>query len=340
MLGRLWPRDDAERQEAIDAGYDLDEVLDRRPPRLGRRRLLRRDRRDRRRAPPGRALPALGAGFDRVAGHALALGHGAHGAGAPRPGQAARDHRRPVRLSRPRCDARRFGYVGGRGTREPQAGAAACRGRRDRLHRSQADARAARARRDGSGGRALAREGEGPGRGRRGGRRRRTCSTTRASRSRLRAFRSPTTSSTRWAAARSDDSFAERDKQGAENFGDGGQGGGRRPHRLPRRSLRRRLEAPREPPRERRDPPGVGRPRHLRAGRRGDRRRLGVVPHPLLPRQEAARDGHAQAGRGRRPSPSRSADARPVPGRHPGRSRRRTAARSRSAAPTSPPTAG
>jgi len=28
LLGRLWPRDDAERQAAIDAGYDLDEVLD------------------------------------------------------------------------------------------------------------------------------------------------------------------------------------------------------------------------------------------------------------------------------------------------------------------------
>jgi fructose-1,6-bisphosphatase II len=28
MLGRLWPRDDAERQAALDAGYDLDEVLD------------------------------------------------------------------------------------------------------------------------------------------------------------------------------------------------------------------------------------------------------------------------------------------------------------------------
>jgi fructose-1,6-bisphosphatase II len=32
MLGRLWPRDDAERQAAVDAGYDLDEVLD--PDRL------------------------------------------------------------------------------------------------------------------------------------------------------------------------------------------------------------------------------------------------------------------------------------------------------------------
>jgi len=28
ILGRLWPRDDTERQAAIDAGYDLDEVLD------------------------------------------------------------------------------------------------------------------------------------------------------------------------------------------------------------------------------------------------------------------------------------------------------------------------
>jgi fructose-1,6-bisphosphatase II len=28
LLGRLWPRDDAERQAAIDAGYDLEEVLD------------------------------------------------------------------------------------------------------------------------------------------------------------------------------------------------------------------------------------------------------------------------------------------------------------------------
>ena len=28
LLGRLWPRDDAERQAAVDAGYELDEVLD------------------------------------------------------------------------------------------------------------------------------------------------------------------------------------------------------------------------------------------------------------------------------------------------------------------------
>src|SRR5207237_9842131 len=28
LLGRLWPRDDAERQAAVEAGYKLDEVLD------------------------------------------------------------------------------------------------------------------------------------------------------------------------------------------------------------------------------------------------------------------------------------------------------------------------
>ena len=30
MYGRLWPRNDDERQAALDAGYDLDKVLDRR----------------------------------------------------------------------------------------------------------------------------------------------------------------------------------------------------------------------------------------------------------------------------------------------------------------------
>ena len=28
LIGRLWPRDDDERQAALDAGYDLDEILD------------------------------------------------------------------------------------------------------------------------------------------------------------------------------------------------------------------------------------------------------------------------------------------------------------------------
>jgi fructose-1,6-bisphosphatase II len=29
LVGRLWPRNDEERQAAIDAGYDLSEILDR-----------------------------------------------------------------------------------------------------------------------------------------------------------------------------------------------------------------------------------------------------------------------------------------------------------------------
>ena len=28
LLGRLWPRSDEERSAAVDAGYDLDEILD------------------------------------------------------------------------------------------------------------------------------------------------------------------------------------------------------------------------------------------------------------------------------------------------------------------------
>ena len=50
MQGRLWPRNDDERRAALDAGYDLDRVLDDRRPRVGRRRVLRRHRRHRRRA--------------------------------------------------------------------------------------------------------------------------------------------------------------------------------------------------------------------------------------------------------------------------------------------------
>ena len=56
MYGRLWPRNDTERQAALDAGYDLDKVLRHRRPGPGRQRLLRRHRRHRRRAPARRPL--------------------------------------------------------------------------------------------------------------------------------------------------------------------------------------------------------------------------------------------------------------------------------------------
>ena len=78
LLGRLWPRDDDERQAAIDAGYDLDEILDA----------------DRLVAGEDVFFAATGVtdgellqgvrylarqGDDRVARDALALGHRAHG---------------------------------------------------------------------------------------------------------------------------------------------------------------------------------------------------------------------------------------------------------------------
>ena len=80
LVGRLWPRDDDERKAALDAGYDLERVLDRGRPRRRRRLLLLRDRRHRRRRAPGRALRGHRRRDDRVARDALALGDGAPGA--------------------------------------------------------------------------------------------------------------------------------------------------------------------------------------------------------------------------------------------------------------------
>ncbi len=74
IQGRLWPRNDDERQAALDAGYDLDRVLDHRRPRRRRQLLLRRHRHHRRRAAQGRALrPARG--DHAVARHAVEVGH-------------------------------------------------------------------------------------------------------------------------------------------------------------------------------------------------------------------------------------------------------------------------
>ena len=49
IVGRLWPRNDEERSAALEAGYDLDEVLDRDRLVAGNDVLLRRHRRHRRR---------------------------------------------------------------------------------------------------------------------------------------------------------------------------------------------------------------------------------------------------------------------------------------------------
>ena len=76
IQGRLWPKDDEERQRALDAGHDLDPdhvLLHRRPGH--RRRLLLRGHRDhRRRADAGRPLPRRRR-HHPLAGDALAQRH-------------------------------------------------------------------------------------------------------------------------------------------------------------------------------------------------------------------------------------------------------------------------
>jgi hypothetical protein len=73
IQGRLWPKDDEERQRAIDAGHDLDpdHIL---PPTTGhRRRSLLRRQRHHRRDDAGHSLPRPRSDVT-VAGHALAQG--------------------------------------------------------------------------------------------------------------------------------------------------------------------------------------------------------------------------------------------------------------------------
>ena len=100
MLGRLWPRDDDERKAAIDAGYDLDEVLDVDRLVSGNDVFFAATGVTDGELLQGVRYPGDRPRVDRVTGHALALEHRADRAGAPRPGEAARDHRRALRLSR------------------------------------------------------------------------------------------------------------------------------------------------------------------------------------------------------------------------------------------------
>ena len=74
IQGKLWPRNDDERQKLVDSGYDLDRVLDDRRPRLGRRCVRRCDRRHERCLPPRRARQRRRR-RDRVDRDALPLGH-------------------------------------------------------------------------------------------------------------------------------------------------------------------------------------------------------------------------------------------------------------------------
>ena len=199
LLGKLWPRDEDERQAAIDAGYDLDEMLDVERLVSGNDVFFAATG-----VTDGELLQGVRysarQGDHRVAGDALALGHGANRHGPPRPGEAARGDRGPLRLSadRGRLVAGATGYIGGllaRALREDGV-AGALPGPRSRPGRGPGAARL----RDRPRRRAQARDARaGPG-GRRA---------------------SPTTWCIRWAAARDSD-FAERDQRGRDQLRRGG----------------------------------------------------------------------------------------------------------------------
>ena len=94
ILGRLWPRSDEERNAALEAGYDLDEVLDKDRLVSGNDVFFAATG-----VTDGEMLDGvhyIGARgrHHRVDLDALALRHGAPHHRAPRPREAARDHRR------------------------------------------------------------------------------------------------------------------------------------------------------------------------------------------------------------------------------------------------------
>ena len=99
LLGRLWPRDDSERDGRDRGRLRPRSGADLRRPGRGRGRVLLGHRRDRRRRAPGRALPGRPRRQHRVAGDALALGDRAADLRPPRPRQDARDRHQPLRLS-------------------------------------------------------------------------------------------------------------------------------------------------------------------------------------------------------------------------------------------------
>ena len=137
LLGRLWPRDDGERKAALDAGYDLDRVLDGRRPGGGNDVFFAATGVTDGDLIAGRALPRRRPRHDRVAGDALALRHRPRGPRPPRPPKAARGDGRVATDSRGEA-ARRAGE-GGRAPR-----ATAERGPAARRPRSARPCRAAR----------------------------------------------------------------------------------------------------------------------------------------------------------------------------------------------------
>ena len=98
IQGKLWPRNDEERQALVDGGFDLDRVLTTDDLVAQRRRLRRRDgRHDRRAAARDPVRPRRrDHRFDR---HALAVRHGAPDRGATPTQQAGALHREGILMS-------------------------------------------------------------------------------------------------------------------------------------------------------------------------------------------------------------------------------------------------
>ena len=83
MLGRLWPRDEAERQAAIDGGYDLDEILDADRLVSGDDVFFAATGVTDGELLQGVRYPRKRSGLDRVPGDAVALGHRPDRSGSP-----------------------------------------------------------------------------------------------------------------------------------------------------------------------------------------------------------------------------------------------------------------
>ena len=114
LLGRLWPRDDDERQAALDAGYDLDEVLDVDRLVAGEDVFFAATGVTDGELLQGVRYTSRGKATTESLVMRSRSGTVRTVSAPPRPGEAARDHRRPLRLSRPRClVAGATGYIGG-----------------------------------------------------------------------------------------------------------------------------------------------------------------------------------------------------------------------------------
>ena len=100
LVGRLWPRDDDEAQRARDGRVRPREGAHGGRPDPGRERVLRRDRRHRRRPAARGALPARRRAH-ALARHALEVGHGAHAPGHALAREAGGGRRRALPLKAP-----------------------------------------------------------------------------------------------------------------------------------------------------------------------------------------------------------------------------------------------